>query len=142
MGELKAVAESQVELKLVERVKEIGSQVYLAGLGLVTLVQEESQKQYDKFLAAGQAARGEKASADKKVVLVVVGVVETVKVETGKLKSESEKLSEKLKTESEKLSGKVKAESEKLKVEGEKLKADGLKLIDDLIAAGEKRKAA
>lgn len=131
MGELKEVAESQVETNLVDRVKDVSEQVYLASLGLVSLVQEESQKQLDKLVAAGQAARGEKAAADKKVVLVAFGLVETVKGEADKLKAEGDKLVDK-----------VKAEGEKLKAEGEKLKAEGLKLIDDLIAAGEKRKAA
>lgn len=114
MGELKDVAvEAQAELKLVDRVKELGNQVSLAGLGVVSKVEEvvakveeESQKQLDKLVAAGQAARGEQAANDKKVVLVAVGLVETVKVE-----------------------------AEKLKVEAEKL-------FGDLVAAGEKRKAA
>lgn len=113
MGELKDVAESQVEIKLVDRVKDLGSQVSLASLGVVSKVEEvvakveeESQKQLDKLVAAGQAARGEQAANDKKVVLVAFGVVETLKVEADKLKVEAEKL------------------------------------FNDLVAAGEKRKAA
>ena len=74
--------------------------------------------------AAGQAARGEQAATDKKVVLVAVGVVETLKVEAEKLK------------------GDVKSETEKLKADAEKLKADAQKMFDDLVVAGEKRKAA
>lgn len=113
MGELKDVAESQVEVKLVDRVKDLGNQVSLAGLGVVSKVEEvvakveeEGQKQLDKLVAAGQAARGEQAANDKKVVLVAVGLVETLKVEADKLKVEAEKL------------------------------------FNDLVAAGEKRKAA
>jgi hypothetical protein len=115
MGELKdvAVAETQAEVKLVDRVKELSNQVTLAGLGVVSKVEavvakveEESQKQLDKLVAAGQAARGEQAANDKKVVLVAVGLVET------------------------------------LKVEADKLKVDAEKLFGDLVAAGEKRKAA
>ena len=115
MGELKdvAVAETQVEATLAERVKELGNQVTLASLGVVSKVEavvakveQESQKQLDKLVAAGQAARGEQAANDKKVVLVAVGLVETFKVEADKLKTEAEKL------------------------------------FDDLVAAGEKRKAA
>ncbi len=131
MGELKQVAETQAEISLVDRVKDLGNQVTLAGFGVVAKVEEviakvevESQKQYDKFLAAGQAARGEQAATDKKVVLVAVGVVETLKVEADKLK------------------GDVKVEAEKLKADAEKLKADAQKLFDDLVAAGEKRQAA
>ena len=60
----------------------------------------------------------------KKVVLVAVGLVETLKVEADKLK------------------GDVKVEAEKLKADAEKLKADAQKLFDDLVAAGEKRQAA
>jgi len=113
MGELKDVAESQVEVKLVDRVKDLGNQVSLASLGVVSKVEEvvakveeEGQKQLDKLVAAGQAARGEQAANDKKVVLVAVGLVETLKVEADKLKVEAEKL------------------------------------FNDLVAAGEKRKAA
>ena len=115
MGELKdvAVAETQVEATLAERVKELGNQVTLAGLGVVSKVEavvakveQESQKQLDKLVAAGQAARGEQAANDKKVVLVAVGLVET------------------------------------FKVEADKLKVDAEKLFGDLVAAGEKRKAA
>lgn len=150
MGELKEVAATEAEVKLVDRVKEIGNQVYLASLGVVAKVEEEGHKQYDKLLAVGQAARGEQAANDKTVVLVAFGVVETIKTESEKLvelvKTEGDKLAELVKTESDKLAEKVKAEkdklTEKVKVEGEKLKADGQKLIDDLIAAGEKRKAA
>jgi hypothetical protein len=90
MGELKNVAETQVGL--VERVKGLSNQVYLAGLGLVTKVEEEGQKQLDKLQAAGQAARGEKAAADKKVVLVAFGLVETLKTEVESLKTEGQKL--------------------------------------------------
>ena len=113
MGELKDVAESQVEVKLVDRVKDLGNQVSLASLGVVSKVEEvvakveeEGQKQLDKLVAAGQAARGEQVANDKKVVLVAVGLVETLKVEADKLKVEAEKL------------------------------------FNDLVAAGEKRKAA
>ena len=113
MGELKDVAESQVEVKLVDRVKDLGNQVSLAGLGVVSKVEEvvakveeEGQKQLDKLVAAGQAARGEQAAGDKKVVLVAFGLVETLKVEADKLKVEAEKL------------------------------------FNDLVAAGERRKAA
>ncbi len=111
MGELKDVAETQVGL--VDRVKDLGNQVYLAGLGLVAKVEEEGQKQLDKLQAAGQAARGEKAAADKKVVLVAFGLVETLKSEVETLKSEVETL-----------------------------KAESQKVFGDLVASGEKRKAA
>ena len=114
MGELKDVAaETQAEVKFADRVKELGNQVSLAGLGVVSKVEEvvakveeEGQKQLDKLVAAGQAARGEQAANDKKVVLVAVGLVETLKVEADKIKVEAEKL------------------------------------FGDLVAAGEKRKAA
>jgi hypothetical protein len=92
MGELKNVAENQAEVKLVDRVKDLGNQVYLAGLGLVAKVEEEGQKQLDKLQAAGQAARGEKAAADKKAVLVAFGLVETLKTEVESLKAEGQKL--------------------------------------------------
>jgi hypothetical protein len=92
MGELKDVAENQTQVGLVDRVKDLGNQVYLAGLGLVTKVEEEGQKQLDKLQAAGQAARGEKAAADKKAVLVAFGLVETLKTEVESLKAEGQKL--------------------------------------------------
>ena len=99
MGELKDVSEVLAEVRLVDRAKELGSQVSLAGLGvvakveaIVAKVEEEGQKQLDKLVAAGQAARGEQAANDKKVVLVAVGLVETLKVEADKLKVEAEKL--------------------------------------------------
>lgn len=113
MGELKDIAVAETQVKLVDRVKELGNQVTLASLGVVSKVEavvakveEESQKQLDKLVAAGQVARGEQAANDKKVVLVAVGLVET------------------------------------LKVEADKLKVDAEKLFGDLVAAGEKRKAA
>ena len=59
MGELKQVAETQAEISLVDRVKDLSNQVTLAGFGVVAKVEEviakveeEGQKQYDKFLAA------------------------------------------------------------------------------------------
>jgi vacuolar-type H+-ATPase subunit H len=87
-------------------------------------VEEEGQKQYDKLLAVGQTVRGEQAANDNKVVLVAVGLVETLKVEADKLKIEA------------------KTEADKFKAEAEKLKVEAQKLFSDLIAAGEKRKAA
>ncbi len=131
MGELKQVAETQVEVSLVDRVKDLSRQVTLAGLGVVAKVEEvaakveeEGQKQYDKLLTAGQVARGEQAANDNKVVLVAVGLVETLKVEADKLKVEA------------------KTEADKFKAEAEKFKVEAQKLFSDLVAAGEKRKAA
>jgi polyhydroxyalkanoate synthesis regulator phasin len=125
MGELKNVATEQT--KLVERVKNIGQQFYLANLGLVSKVEEEGKKQIDKLVVAGEQARGEKAAATAKPVLAALGLVEVLKEEAQKLSADS-----------------LKAQFEELKTQLTtlNLKEESLKLFDDLVAAGEKRKAA
>lgn len=125
MGELKQLSEAQQNL--VERVKSIGQQIYLANLGLATKVEEEGKKQYDKLVAVGTETRGELATATNKAVLVAVGLVEVLKTEAEKLKGEGLKLQ---------------ADAIKLRLTGLKLKEEGQKLFDGLVAAGEKRKAA
>lgn len=125
MGELKQLSESQQNL--VERVKNIGQQIYLANLGLASKVEEEGKKQYDKLVAAGTESRGEQAAATSKAVLVAVGLVEVLKTEADKLKGEGLK---------------QQAEAIKQRLTGLNLKEESQKLFDELIAAGEKRKAA
>lgn len=122
MGELKQLSEQQQNL--VERVKSLGQQIYLANLGLASKVEEEGKKQYDKIVAAGTVSRGEAAS---KVEVVAVGVVEVLKAEAEKLKADG------LKTQ---------VDAIKQRLAGLKLREETQKLFDELVAAGEKRKAA
>ena len=121
MGELKNL--STEETSLVARVRDWAQQVYLAHLGLVARVEEESRKQYDKALAAGKEAHGEGSD----IVLAVRGLVDTLVQEAAQLKLED-----------------VRAQALQLR---DKLAADDLrqqaqKLFSDLVIAGEKRKAA
>lgn len=125
MGELKQVSEQQ--LGLVERVKSLGEQVYLANLGLVSKAEEEGKKQYERLLAAGTEVRAEKAAETPKALLVAAGLVQVVKVEAEKVSAESLKLQ---------------VEELKQKLAGLKVVEEGQKLFGELVAAGEKRKAA
>ncbi len=125
MGELKQLSESQQSL--VERVKSLGQQVYLANLGLASKVEAESKKQYDRLVTAGTESRGEQAAETSKAVLAAVGLVEVLKTEAEKLKAEGLKLQ---------------VESLKQRLGGLDLKAESQRLFDELVAAGEKRKAA
>lgn len=125
MGELKQVSEEQA--KLVERVKSVANQVYLANLGLVSKAEEEGQKQYDKLVSAGEKVRGEQAATTSKPLLAAYGLVEVIKEESQKLNGDT------LKTQFEEL---------KQKLAGLDVVEQGQKLFDDLVAAGEKRKAA
>lgn len=118
MGELKQLSESQQNL--IERVKSLGQQIYLANLGLVSKVEEEGKKQYDRIVAAG----GEQNS---KVAVVANGLVEVLKAETEKLRAAD------LKAQADALVERFNALN---------LKEEGQKLFDELVAAGEKRKAA
>lgn len=129
MGELKQISEQQQTL--VERVKSLGQQIYLANLGLATKVEEESKKQYDKVIAKGTEVRGAEAS---KAALAAAGLVEVLKTEAEKLKAEAEKLNvDALKQQVETL---------KQRLAGLNLKEESQRLFDELVAAGEKRKAA
>lgn len=125
MGELKQLSEQQQGL--VERVKELGQQVYLANLGLVARAEEEGRKQYDRLVAVGTEVRAEKAAETPKALLVAAGLVQV-------LKSEAEKLSVD--------SLKAQFDSAKQKLAALNLKVEGQKLFDELVAAGEKRKTA
>lgn len=125
MGELKQLSETQQSL--VERVKSIGQQIYLANLGLATKVEEEGKKQYDKLIAVGTETCGEQATTTSKAVLVVVGLVEVLKTEAEKLKGDGLK---------------AQADAIKVRFTDLKLKEEGQKLFDELVAVGEKRKAA
>ncbi len=125
MGELKQVSEQQQGL--VERVKSLGEQVYLANLGLVAKAEEEGKKQYERLIAVGTEARAEKAAETPKPLLVVAGLVQVLIDEADKLTAEHIK---------------QQVESVKLKLTGLKVVEEGQKLFDELGAAGEKRKAA
>jgi hypothetical protein len=122
MGELKQISESQQTL--VERVKSLGQQIYLANLGLATKVEEEGRKQYDKVIAKGTETRGAEAN---KAVLAAAGLVEVLKTEAEKLKGEGLK---------------QQVESIKQRLTGLNLKEESQRLFDELVATGEKRKAA
>ncbi|MDO8268206.1 MAG: phasin family protein [Moraxellaceae bacterium] len=125
MGELKQVSEQQQGL--VERVKSLGEQVYLANLGLVAKAEEEGKKQYERLIAVGTEARAEKAAETPKPLLVVAGLVQVLIDEADKLTAEHIK---------------QQVESVKLKLTGLKVVEESQKLFGELVAAGEKRKAA
>lgn len=122
MGELKQLSESQQNL--VERVKSLGQQIYLANLGLASKVEEEGKKQYDKVIAKGTEVRGAEAS---KAIVAAAGLVEVLKSEAEKLKTTDLK---------------AQVESLKQRLASLKLKEETQRLFDELVAAGEKRKAA
>lgn len=129
MGELKQISEQQQSL--VERVKSLGQQIYLANLGLATKVEEEARKQYDQVIAKGTEVRGAEAG---KAVVAAAGVLELLKAEAEKLKAEAEKV---------KAEGlKPQVESIKQRLTALNLKEESQRLFDELVAAGEKRKAA
>jgi hypothetical protein len=123
MGELKQLSESQQGL--VERVKSLGQQIYLANLGLATKVEEEGKKQYDRLVAAGAESRG--TQEDRKAVLAAVGLVEVLKSEAEKLKAADLK---------------QQVETLKQRLSGLNLKEETQRFFDELVATGEKRKAA
>lgn len=125
MGELKQLSEQQQGL--VERVKDLGQQVYLANLGLVARAEEEGRKQYDRLVAAGTEVRADKAAETPKALIVAAGLVQVLKAEAEKLSADSLK---------------AQFESAKQKLAELNLKEEGQKLFDELVAAGEKRKAA
>lgn len=122
MGELKQLSEQQQSL--VERVKSLGQQIYLANLGLASKVEEEGKKQYDKVIAKGTEVRGAEAG---KAVVAAAGLVEVLKAEAEKLKTAD------LKAQIESLKQRLAALS---------LKEESQRLFDELVATGEKRKAA
>lgn len=122
MGELKQISEQQQSL--VERVKSLGQQIYLANLGLATKVEEEGKKQYDKVIAKGTEVRGAEAG---KAAVAAAGLVEILKVEAEKLNVDTLK---------------QQVESLKQRLTGLNLKEESQRLFDELVAAGEKRKAA
>lgn len=125
MGELKQVSEQQQGL--VERVKGLGEQVYLANLGLVAKAEEEGKKQYERLLAVGTEARAGKAAETPKPMLLVAGLVQVLITEVDKLTADNLK---------------QQAEAVKQKLVGLKVVEEGQKLFGELVAAGEKRKAA
>lgn len=122
MGELKQLSEQQQSL--VERVKSLGQQIYLANLGLASKVEEEGKKQYDKVIAKGTEVRGAEAG---KAVVAATGLVEVLKAEAEKLKTADLK---------------AQVESLKQRLAALSLKEESQRLFDELVAAGEKRKAA
>ncbi len=122
MGELKNIAEEQKGL--VERVKDLGRQVYLANLGLLTLVEEKSREQFEKALVAGKQSHGEEGS---EWVLAARGLVEQIVTEAQQIKIDE------LKTQ---------AQQAREKLLGADLLDQAQKFFQDLVQAGEKRKAA
>ncbi len=122
MGELKNIAEEQK--KLVERVKDLGRQVYLANVGLLALVEDEGRKQYGKVLETAKQAHGE---VSNEWVLVARGLVDQLVTEASQLKVASLR---------------EQAQQAREKILAKDWVAEAQKLFQDLVQAGEKRKAA
>ncbi|NNM52538.1 MAG: hypothetical protein HKM02_09990 [Pseudomonadales bacterium] len=121
MGELKALSEESKGL--VDRVKDLGRQVYLANVGLLALVEEESRKQYEKALEAGKQSHGE----GSEWILAARGLVDQLVSEASQIKVET------LRTQAQQAREKLLAAD---------LVEQAQKVFQDLVQAGEKRNAA
>lgn len=136
MGELKDVRNQQDSL--VERAREINRKIWLAGLGAVSKAEEESRKQLDKYVSAGERAIGGEGSVDKNRYLVAArGLVVTLREESDSfvdrlVKAGRTQQGDKAEQGSEYVLALIGAYAT--------VRDESQRIFDDLVASGEKRR--
>lgn len=76
MGELKTLREQQETL--VARAKDLNHKLFLAGLGIVSKAEAESDKLLDKYASTGAEVFGEQAQGKGRVLLAARGLVDSL----------------------------------------------------------------
>ncbi|MGJ3255581.1 MAG: hypothetical protein ACFE0K_04585 [Alcanivorax sp.] len=141
MGELKDLREQSESL--VNRAKELGNKLYLAGLGAYDKAEEGSEELLNKYVEAGTEAFGEDADGKPKALLASRGALLAARQLLDTAPEKRQALYEKLVEAGKKERGEKAEETNEFVLAGlgavASAREEGEKLFNELVSAGEKR---
>ena len=141
MGELKDLREQSESL--VNRAKDLGNKLYLAGLGAYDKAEENSEDLLNKYVEAGSAAYGEDAEGKPKALLAGRGALQAARELLDSAPEKRQALYEKLIEAGKKERGEKADATNEFGLAGlgavATAREEGEKLFNDLVSAGQKR---
>ncbi|EKF74466.1 hypothetical protein A11A3_08595 [Alcanivorax hongdengensis A-11-3] len=141
MGELKDLREQSETL--VNRAKDLGNKLYLAGLGAYDKAEESSEELYSKYVEAGTEAYGDSAEGKSKALLAGRGLLESARSLLETAPEKRQELYEKFVAAGKKERGEKADETNEFVLAGlgavATAREESEKLFNELVAAGEKR---
>lgn len=143
MGELKELREDQENL--LNRVKDFGNKLYLAGLGAYSKAGDSSEELYEQYVEAGTQAYGEDAEEKSKLLLAGRGFTVRAKELLEEAPRKRQELYEQFISTGKEVRGEKAETSNEFVLAGlgavTTAREQGLKLFDELVSAGEKQRA-
>ena len=141
MGELKDLREQSESL--VNRAKDLGNKLYLAGLGAYDKAEENSEDLLNKYVEAGSAAYGEDAEGKPKALLAGRGALQAARELLDSAPEKRQALYEKLIEAGKKERGEKADATNEFVLAGlgavATAREEGEKLFNELVSAGENR---
>ncbi|MCK5873309.1 MAG: hypothetical protein KAG82_01325 [Alcanivoracaceae bacterium] len=141
MGELKDIRAQQENL--VNRARELGNKLYLAGLGAVTKAEATSGELLDEYVARGTAELGEAAEGKPKAVLASRGALAAARELLEAAPEKRKALYERFVDAGRSQRGEKAAETNEILLAGlgavQTAREESEKLFNELVAAGEQR---
>ena len=141
MGELKDLREQSESL--VNRAKDLGNKLYLAGLGAYDKAEENSEELLNKYVAAGTEAFGEDAESKPKALLAGRGALQAARELLDSAPEKRQEIYEKLVEAGKKERGEKADATNEFVLAGlgavATAREEGEKLFNDLVSAGQKR---
>lgn len=141
MGELKDLREQQEEL--LNRAKELGNKLYLAGLGAYSKAGSTSSELVEKYVEAGSEAFGEEAEGKPKAVLAGRGLIQVARELVDTAPEKRKELYERFVSAGKGERGEKAEETNEFVLAGIgaviTAREESEKLFNELVAAGEER---
>ena len=143
MGELKDLREQSESL--VNRAKELGNKLYLAGLGAYEKAEEGSEELLNKYVENGSKAFGDDAESKPKALLASRGLVVSTRKLIDEAPRKRHELYEQFVASGKQERGEKAEETNEFVLAGlgavSTLREQSQKLFDDLVSTGEKERA-
>lgn len=141
MGELKDIRAQQENL--VNRARDLGNKLYLAGLGAVTKAEATSGELLDEYVARGTAELGEAAEGKPKALLASRGALAAARELLEAAPEKRKALYERFVDAGRSQRGEKAAETNEILLAGlgavQTAREESEKLFNELVAAGEQR---
>ncbi len=141
MGELKDIRAQQENL--VNRARELGNKLYLAGLGAVTKAEATSGELLDEYVARGTAELGEAAASKPKAVLASRGALAAARELLEAAPEKRKALYQRFVDAGRSQRGEKAAETNEILLAGlgavQTAREESEKLFNELVAVGEQR---
>lgn len=141
MGELKELNEQST--KLVNRAKDLGSKLYLAGLGAYDKAESNSEELLEKYVDAGSKAYGDEAESKPKALLAGRGALNSARELLDSAPEKRQELYEKFIAAGKNERGEKAEETNEFFLAGlgavATVREESEKLFNELVEAGENR---